>query len=138
MSIVGEVAIRQYQFIPDILVNHFVHDTLDAYFHTAEEYDDTFPNLYSLTYDVIDPIGLQAAGYHATAGEDIDFFNNQISSIENFEEQGKMFYSLVDKNFQSTFEDVVELVKGYRLSYCFLDEPKYIRKDLQHYAVEVW
>jgi hypothetical protein len=131
----NEVLAGRYQFIPDCLVRFFINDTLDAYFDAVEEVH--VPNVWSLTYDVIDPVGLQAAGYHATTGEDIDFFNTQVSAL-NGEEQADMYYGLLSKNFEPTFNDVARLLKAYHLTHCFLDDPDEGDANLYHYGVEVW
>lgn len=135
MNSVNEIVLGKYHFIPDCLVKFFVKDTIDFYFDATEE--TILPNLWSLTHDVIDPVGLQAAGYHATAGEDIDFFHTQIAELSG-DAQANMYYGLLNKNFEHTFNDVVRLMKAYHLTHCFSDDPDEGSTDLFHYGVEVW
>jgi hypothetical protein len=130
----NEIIVRKFGFIPECLSNFFIKDVLDSYFETEVE---MMPSLVNLTYDISDPIGFQAASYHDTKGKSIDKYINEISNLYG-DEKSTMYYTLVDKNFQQTFEDVMKLVDGFNLSYCFLDDPGLIRKNLRHYGTEVW
>lgn len=130
----NEIVTRKFGFIPECLSEFFIKDVLDFYFDTE---DETMPNLVSVTYDVSDPIGFQAASHHATNGQSIDLYIDELSTMHG-DELSTNYYRLIDKNFQPVFEDVLKVVDGLHLSYCFLDDPKWIRKDLRHYGVEVW